>query len=124
MAAIRLDRAHLNAVADLNDGVSFATSGRSFDVAQAGEVRVYAGGRKRVVTRPLKTRTFGLTAVRVPGATLSWLNDHAGQLLLFRDHRGRRYFVTYFGLGIEDVKIAPLFNVTLQLQEITHQEAV
>ncbi len=124
MAAIRLDRVHLNRAADLTDGVSFLSRDRSDNRTLAGEVRAYAGGRLRVVTRPLRTTAIGLTAVHIDAVRLTWLEDRLGEVLLFRDHRGRRVWVAAFGVQVEDVKSAPLVNVSLSLQQVTHQEAV
>ena len=67
-----------------------------------GSVRFYAGGRKRVITTPNKTRTYPVT--------LQWLNDvdaaqvaaWKGRVLLLRDTGGRRVFGTYLQVDFTD----------------------
>lgn len=125
MAASRFAFFVLSNAADASDAVTLQTSERSDQRETVGRVAEYAGGRTRVITRTgLRRQTLGLTAINVPMSTVTWLDDHAGTLVLGRDHKGRKMYGTYFVLGVVDVKSRPLANVPFVLQRVSYSEAI
>ena len=125
MAAVAFLSVIMSDALDGTDAVAFQSAERSDTRTRGGRVAEYAGGRTAIVSRPLRSQTFGLTAMRVPASTLLWLEGHAGRLVLARDHRGRKLYGTYFGLTVTDVKARPaLVNVSFVVQQVTFSEAV
>jgi len=91
-----------------------------------GGVRVYAGGRRRSITTPSRTRTYPVV--------LQWLDDTdaaqvaawAGRVLLLRDTGGRRVFGTFFQVDFTDTyqTAGTRHEATFTFTEIDYSEAV
>ena len=56
------------------------------------ERRPRAGGRVQMISTPLRQRTVSFDAIQVPRTDIDWLDDRLGELLMFRDPRGRVLF--------------------------------
>lgn len=63
-----------------------------------GSVRVFAGGRRRIILTPADTRQSTLTFQRVSEDDLATLRGWRGRVLLLRDWQGWRRWGTYFDL--------------------------
>lgn len=125
MASILRTKVSLHAAGNLADTCSFQSSDRSDKRTVAGEVRVYANGRRRLVSRPARDQGLGMTARLCPAATVRWLDEHAGTLVLVLDARGRKLYATYFTLDVVDRRVpSVLADVPLQFSEVTYSEAV
>lgn len=124
MASVDLDRAWIHRTDDLSVYVS-AFSADWDDVEQIpGEVRRYAGGRLRIVSRPGKQQVLSVTLRYVPLVSIETLRSWAGSLLLVRDKRGRKLYGTFFSTEVSDLKGVAYADVTLEFSQVTYAEAV
>jgi len=91
-----------------------------------GEVRFYAGGRRRVITSASRSNTFPLTLQLLSDADFRLLESWAGRVLLLRDGAGRRVWGAFFGLDVEDFwdVDGTLHNASLTFSELTYLEGV
>jgi hypothetical protein len=124
MAQVTLDRLWLSDAADPADAVAFFTTGRSDSRDTAGDVRVYANGRLRVVTTGARQQTLGVTLRLVDPVALARLEGWRGRVLLLRDAWGRKLYGTYFRLTVDDYKDRSGHDVQLTFQQVSHSEAV
>lgn len=89
-----------------------------------GEVRAYAGGRRRAVSRVGDLRTFKIDIGRATRADVDQLREWTGTTVLVRDPRGRLVWGVYWAVEIEEWRSADVADVTLQVKEVTYSEAV
>jgi hypothetical protein len=123
VASVVLSRAFLSDVADLANPLVCYTAERSDRRAVAGQVRVMANGRRRVVTRAGDARDLGMTLRLLTPAQVETLAAWRGRVVLFRDVRGRRVFGTFFDLAVRDYADRSGHDVTLTLTEVTYDES-
>ena len=118
--------AWLTDVANPTVSVHASFPDRASTDALDGAVRFYAGGRRRVITTPRETHTFPLTLQLVTDADVALLTSWRGRVLLLRDGAGRRVFVTFLSLALEDFNVTggTLHHATMVLTELTFSEAV
>jgi hypothetical protein len=103
MATLTLNKMWVNLVST-GAGVSGqAAIGRTEDYTLPGEVRTYAGGRRRSITSVGEVGTYKWQYRLVPRTTVDTLHSWIGLLVQVRDTRGRRLFGAYFALIIEEV---------------------
>lgn len=119
MASIALDRVWLHQAADLSTYLKFFTTASGDERSMAGDVRRMSNGRLRLVTSVGLNRTHPTTLRMVSDDDLATLEDWIGDLLLFRDHRGRLMFCTYFTFSVTDYKDRSGYDVTLSLSEVS-----
>ena len=89
-----------------------------------GGVRIYANGRTRIVLRAGVPRTLVLTLPECSRDQISWLETNAGQLMLVRDHAGRKIWAAYFQMPVDENRYNTSGLVTLTLDEVTHSEVI
>jgi hypothetical protein len=96
-------RAWMQAAADLDgDYITFGTSGQQgggpvqVDTVNDGEVREYASGRIAAMAGPMVADTFTVLARYIDNTTTQWLRNHIGDLCLYRDTHGERFWCVYF----------------------------
>jgi hypothetical protein len=131
-ASIRLDRAWLTDAMWPTDSpiVSGTTRPQDWSVVREGSVRVYAGGRRQMVTGPAHSRTtpvtfVGLSYAQMLQMTTTWV----GRTLLFRSRLGERFYCTYFTAAVHNIDHTTLndgraFNVSVELFEVDFDESV
>lgn len=121
MASVTLDRLWIHDADDLSSYVRFFTApDRGDDRTQAGEVRQYAAGRQRLITRTGRRKELPVTLRQVTDDDLETLEDWLGSLVMVRDHRGRLMFASYFSLGVTDMRDRSGFDVAVTFIEVTH----
>ena len=92
---------------------------------QPGEVRVYAGGRKRLILRPGLAKSFNLNLPACTRSQINWLKQYVGQMVLVRDDRGNKVYCAYFAVPVTEWSAeTDTGDVTLALSEVTNSEAV
>lgn len=124
MVALQLDRLWINLLST-GDAVSARTApGRKRTAEVDGEVRVYAGGRLRAITRLGDRGTFAFTLRLVSLATIETLEDWQGRAVQVRDHRGQRWFGVFHAVLPTEHKPADLYDVAIELHTITYAEDV
>lgn len=94
------------------------------DLDTEGDVRRYAGGRKRSIRRAGKLRTLTVDLRFVTRAQLESLRKLQGKLIMLRDNKGRVVFGVYHDINIDDRRTDKDAGVTLNIQEVTHSVEV
>ena len=126
MTSIVVDAAWFNLASDLTQSITMVLTGESDMTSRPVEVRRYAGGRVRSVTRPGTTKLLNLSFELADRADMLQLEDWIGTTVLYRDPRGRRLWGVFGavdegelpGVGEDTV------NVNLTFSQITFDEAV
>jgi hypothetical protein len=91
-----------------------------------GEVRAYANGRTRSITKPGSTRTIPLAPDWVSAADIVTLKSWRGQTVLLRDPFGRKVWGVFYGVQVAERVIVGTgaSTVSFTITEITYTEAV
>lgn len=91
-----------------------------------GEVRHYAGGRRRVITTARRSATFPLTLQLLGDDDLAQVIAWQGSVLLLRDGEGRRIFGTFLAVDVKDYwdPDGPLHEVSLTFSEVDFVEGL
>lgn len=125
MASVQLEGVMLAPVSDLSAAVMLDVSSLEEDDDLDGEVRTYAGGRRRSITRAGRPRSFTLQFDVVQDRPLlDTLRGWKGQPVLARDPYGRKVFGVYYRLPISERIPVDVVTVQMVLTEITFSEAV
>lgn len=125
MAVLVLSKLWVNRL-DTGEAVSAYSQDRAEAHTSDGEVRGYAGGRQRSITREGEAGQFTFTLRRVPLADVETLRTWKGLTVQVRDNRGRKFFGVYFGVPIvkEYRDNLDLYDVTIELRTVTVSEGV
>lgn len=101
---------------------------RSEQDAAAVDVRIYAGGRRRIINTPADVRSSALTLHRVSTADVETLRTWRGRVLLIRDFQGWRRFGTFRDIAPQAVfqgpSTPPLYTVALTWTDVDYTEDV
>jgi hypothetical protein len=126
MASITFSGVWLNAGDDLSNSLYLDTAvSVSGDKARRGETRTYAGGRIRLITRPGTAASVDVTSDYTTRTSRDWLESVVGELILYRDGRGRKLWGTILAVHATEVRgAAELVNLSFTVNEITHSEEV
>lgn len=92
--------------------------------AVPGAVRTYAGGRRRAIRQAGQLGTFKFRLAQIDQTAVDTLKAWAGQAVQVRDHRGRRFFGTYFTVAITPRRGSLLWNAEITLENLTVAEGV
>ena len=126
MTSIAIDAAWFNLASDLTQSITMVLTGESDVTSRPVDVRRYAGGRVRSVTRPGTTKLLSLSFELADRADMYQLEDWLGSTVLYRDPRGRRLWGVFGavdegelpGVGEDTV------NVNLTFTQTTFDESV
>ena len=119
MPSLTLDRVWLHDTDNLANYLTFFSADRGDQRARTVDVRTYAGGRNRAVTRVSRRQQLAVRAVNISAATLEQLDDWTGHLLMFRDKPGRLVFGVYAALDVTDWKDGA-YDAAFSFVEVTH----
>lgn len=119
MATLVLDRFWVNLMSDGTAVAAYSDPDRTGQFAVPGEVRTYAGGRRRAVSQEGEEVTYGVMLVDLTKAQVDTLTAWKGRALQIRDNRGQRLVGTYFGVARTEQKdgnyrVAFTFNGTTE----------
>ena len=124
-ASITLTTVWINLASTLSNYQNFPLlSTLDVETDQPGEVRTYAGGRLRLVTNAGIARTATVTLPECSRDQINWLQTYVGQVMLFRDDRGRKIWGAYLKPKVSENQHNTGGDVTLIINEITYSEAV
>lgn len=124
MATVTLDRCWLNQASNPAVSVGFFSDGRSDNRETPGEVRAYANGRLRLVSRTGSRQTLGVTARNLTPAQVAQLDSWRGAVLLFRDVWGRAVYGTFLSVSVVDYRDRSAQDVTFTFQQVSYDPAV
>ena len=125
MAEVALQGLYLAPLSDyteqivLNAGVTLSESG-----GPRGEVRIYAGGRLRRVTRAGRPKSTPVRIAYTDRATRETLESWEGVTLMLRDGRGRLIFGSFLPLAVEEVPGLPYCHLSFTFDALTHSVEV
>ncbi|MET8908392.1 hypothetical protein [Micromonospora sp. NPDC004551] len=125
MAILNLTQVWINRL-DTGEAVSaYSAPGRDRSQSKQGEVRTYAGGRQRAITKAGARGAFDFTLRRVTLAQVELLESWIGIPVQVRDHRGQRFFGVFFEVpAVEHQDDRNRYDVPLALRTITAAEGV
>ena len=124
MPTLTLTKTFVNLVST-GAAVSGQTSrGRGETYQLPGEVRTYAGGRRRAITGVGEAGTYTFTLLLVSRTSADTLRGWKGQLVQVRDHRGRKFYGVYFETPTAEYVDRSLWNVSITLSIVTYDEGV
>jgi hypothetical protein len=109
---------------DLSDYIVAYSRDRGDERGVGGEVRQYAAGRFRTVTREGVSRSIAAQLVNLTDTQVGWLEDRLGQVVMVRDHEGRKMFGSFFAMTVVDQRDRSGHDVTVQVRQITRAEEV
>lgn len=124
IAQLTLTKVFLNLIAT-GDSLSAQSTGRSQSYGMDGDVRTFAGGRQRFVSREGEHGQFTVTVRRLTLAQISILRSWQGLAVQFRDRRGQ-LFNGVFTTVTPTVEWKDLFlyDVEVTLRMVTVDEGV
>lgn len=122
MATLKLSKMWVNLLASGAAISAQSAPKRDRQHDQAGEVRTYAGGRQRSITRVGERSVFAFTLVDVTLSTVDLLRTWVGQPVQVRDHRGQRFVGVFFSVPVDESKDPSLYNVAIALRTVTTVE--
>lgn len=121
----RLRTLWINDAADPGDVMAFAfMASLSVGTAARGEVRTYAGGRRRAIVRAGLARSPRASLPWCTRAQVAWLEAHVKRLVWVRDHTGRRIAGMYFGVEVSEHRFNDEADVELAIEEVSASDAV
>lgn len=124
MAALTLTKLWVNLIPD-GTAVSAYSTDRSRADQSDGEVRTYAGGRRRSVTSEGVGTEFAFTMRLLTLTEVETLISWIGETVQVRDHRGQRFFGSFFSVTPVELAHEPgLWDARIQLQTVTYDEEV
>ena len=109
---------------DTGDSISGYTKDRGRGHANDGEVRTYAGGRRRAIITAGESGKFKFTMVDLTQAEMETLREWKGTTVEVRDHRGQRFVGVYFQVDIGEAKVSTLYDVSIELETLSFEEGV
>lgn len=124
MAQLNLTKVFINLLASGAAVSAQSAPRRDREHDQVGEVRTFAGGRQRSITRVGERGVFSFVLVDVSLATVELLRTWVGQPVQVRDHRGQRFFGVYFAVSTVESKDPSLYSVPIALRTVTTVEGV
>ncbi len=120
MASVMLSGVYLAPVSDLADvlvlNAAVSLAGAS---GVRGEIRTYAGGVTRLITRAGSVKTATVEVKRASRTTREQLAEWAGVLLLLRDGRGRCIYGSFLSVDEGENAGLPVCDLSLTFTEIT-----
>jgi hypothetical protein len=126
MTTLTLDKVAVAPVSDLSAVVFLPQTTETFVDAIPSEVRIYAGGRRRAVTRPGASRNITLTLRQLDRDDYDTLAGYRGQVMLVRDQRGRAVYGVFSSINgaVERDRPTLVMDVTVAFSEVTVSEIV
>jgi hypothetical protein len=125
MASITLKTLWLTNAADLTDSQSFPLLSKlTATPTIGGAIRRYASGRFRAIAQAGDQNQLAATLPTCDPDQVAWIDAMAGQLLMVRDDRGRKFYGQYFTYQADEHAYDGNTDVTLTVAEVSHSEAV
>ena len=125
MVTVTLNELWLHDADDHADHVRVPYASMDVSEARQGEVRTYAGGRRRLITGPAKPRTASVTAQNIDRAIADEIVSRRGSVQMVRDGRGRVLFGTFFEVSLDETPgRKEMVSVGFTVHEVTRSVEV
>ena len=128
MASVTLTEAWIHLASDLSQSVTADLTGEGETVAPAVEVRRYASGRLRGISRAGASYSFSVRlekAERADANTLrGWVED--GEELMFRDPLARKHWGVVTDMAIDEIAgtDGTFVDISITFLRVSHTEVV
>lgn len=123
MASTDLETVHLALVTDLTTQLLLDVPAIEDDDEDFGEVRSYANGRQRSVSRAGNLRTIGLEPDWLTRDDVALLRSWKRQLVLYRDPTGRKVYGIFYKVRTSPYILNDMERVAFVITELTYSEA-
>lgn len=124
MATLTLTKLFVNLLSD-GTAISAQSTSRSRTDDIDGEVRTYAGGRRRSVVSEGAATTFTFTMRLLTLTQVETLITWIGKTVQVRDHRGQRFFGVFYQVTpVELVHEPTLWDAQIEVRTVTVTEGV
>lgn len=120
MASVTLDRAWLHLASDLATYERFWSEKPGDSRSKAGEVRAYASGRLRTITRVTRRQKLEIPAVDLTAAQIDTLDSWQSETVMYRDESGLLLFAAYFDLAVDPYPFGQGYEASFTLQQVTY----
>lgn len=124
MATVALETVVVSLASDLTQALALDVPGLTDSQVWNGEVRPYANGVERSVTRAGGSRSVPLEPDWMTAEELETLESWATLPLLFRDPKGRKFYGVFFALDAEPYIVNDMAKVSFTVQRISLSEEV
>lgn len=98
MATLTLDKFWVNLMSDGSAVAAGSDPDRTGQVSVPGEVRTYAGGRRRAVSQEGTEVSYAVVMVDMTKSQVDTLESWVGRSLQMRSNRGHRLVGTFFAV--------------------------
>lgn len=123
MASVDLETVLMGPVDDLAASVALEVDALADTLDVLGELRVYAGGRTRIVRRAARLRSVPVSFDVVRDRPLVELvRSWAGRLVLLRDPYGRVVYGTYLRVEVAERIPVDVVAVRLEVSAVSWEE--
>lgn len=125
MASVTVPTVLIAPADDLAAQIELDVSALSDEDGVMGEVRTYASGRRRSVSRVGRARSLPI-AFDVVGQRdlLALIKSWCGLVVFVRDPRGRKVWGVYYSVTVKEAIVVDKAEVSFTLTEITYDESV
>jgi hypothetical protein len=121
MATIEFGGVYINLASDLSQSVYIDSVAVSATNARTGTVRAYAGGRLRAFTRSSEPKSVNLSLSYVSMADRETLESWVGELVHYRDGRGRLLYGVYLDMNAQEIRGAHgRSDIALTINAVSH----
>lgn len=125
MVTLLLDRIWVNLLSTGESVSAYGQIGRTSEFSIDGEVRTYAGGRRRAVTKAGERSSYSCTLQDVTLTQRDLLRGWFEQNVQVRDHRGQIFRGVILAIGVaERTYELDLYEVALTILSTTTPEGV
>ena len=125
MASISITDAWIGPVSALSTQIQIGAASITGGNSKSGAIMHYAGGRTRLVTRPGTVESVQVSTIPTSKTIRDALDDLVGELILIRDHRGRKVYGAMFNVRADEVKgSSHLCKLSFAVSSVTHSEEV
>lgn len=124
MATLNLTKIFVNLLSTGAAVSGQSAPGRGEVYEAAGEVRIYAGGRRRSIASVGEQGTFTFKLLMLTRADVDLLHTWQQQAVQVRDHKGRLFVGVYYGLTISEYRDRARWDVAITLHVVDVPTAV
>lgn len=124
MASVNFCELILNDAAELSDQMAFPTMNAwSVAIDTPGEVRQYANGTTRLISRAGTKRTARARLPLITRDQIAWLEAHARRMVLVRDGQGRAFYAAYLSPSFDETGYNGEAVTEIVLSELTYSSS-
>ena len=126
MAILLLDKVWINLVATGEGVAGHSVYGRDAGFVATGEVRTFAGGRRRSISQVGEAGTYSCTLRFMTQTQIETLQSWARRTVQVRDNLGRKFFGVYYDVNPKEIAkgLGAQYDVPIVVNVVTYTEGV